>query len=109
MSMDRFAIVTIGLASLFASAATPARAMCNSGPDYCTDDPRIPGELAAKKERLSGEYPPRLIGLLDRGVQCIARIETAPDGFSMVLIKADGSIEVIAWDQWLDGPEYASP
>jgi hypothetical protein len=60
---------------------------------------RFARELSSKKEKLSQEYPPRLMALLDRGVQCVARIETEPDGFSMVIIKADGGIDVIAWDQ----------
>jgi hypothetical protein len=102
ISIRRFVIITLRCAPFFAAlnfCATPARAMCNSGPDYCIDDPRIPDELASKKKRLSREYPPRLIALLDRGVQCVARIETSPDGFSMVIVKADAGIDVIAWDQ----------
>jgi hypothetical protein len=102
MSTDRVVAAILGLVSLIAFlnlCVTPARAMCNSGPDYCTDDPRIATKLASKKERLSREYPRRLIALLDRGIQCVARIETAPDGFSMVPIRAAGGIDVIPWDQ----------
>src|SRR4051794_40902966 len=78
--------------------ATPTWA-CDAGPDYCTDDSRIPGELAAKKQSLSIEYPSRLIALLDLGTQCIARIQQEPDGFSMVIVKSDGGIDVMSWDQ----------
>ncbi|CDZ54447.1 hypothetical protein [Neorhizobium galegae] len=71
---------------------------CDSGPDYCTDDPRIPGKLAAKKATLSADYPSRLVALLDRGVQCVARIEQSPEGFSLVVVK-NGGIDVLQWDQ----------
>ncbi len=75
-----------------------ALAACNSGPDFCTDDPRIPDALAAKKASLSNEYPARLVSLLDRGVQCIARIERGPDAFTMVVVRS-GSIKTLLWDQ----------
>ncbi len=55
---------------------------CNSGPDFCTNDPRIPAALEAKKKAMLKEYPSRLVALLDRGVQCIARIERSPDIFT---------------------------
>jgi hypothetical protein len=45
---------------------TPAYA-CDGGPDYCSDDPRISAKLAAKKNALLAEDPPRLAALLDRG------------------------------------------
>lgn len=71
---------------------------CNAGPDYCSDDPRIPAKLKAKKLRLAAEYPQRLVDLLDRGVQCVARINSSPDGFSMVIVKQGGGIDVLPWD-----------
>lgn len=81
--------------SLFSSFA---RADCGSGPDFCTDDPRIPGMLADKKKELAKEYPERLVALVDRGVQCVARITGSPDGFTMVVVK-EGSIDTVTWDQ----------
>lgn len=75
-----------------------AYAACKSGPDYCTDDPRIPKLLADKKARLAIEYPDRLVALLDLGVQCVARIQQSPDSFSLVVVK-DGSIDTLLWDQ----------
>ncbi|MGR9431377.1 hypothetical protein [Rhizobium leguminosarum] len=84
--------------SAFTISTSPAAAACGSGPDYCTDDPRIPAVLAAKKRTLVNEYPPRLIALLDRGVQCVARIQQSPNGFSLVIVKT-GQIDVLAWDQ----------
>ena len=86
------------LSLLVGLSLTTAAHACNSGPDYCSDDSRIPGKLAAKKAALSAEYPPRLVSLLDRGVQCVARIEQSPDGFSLVVVKNDG-IDVLQWDQ----------
>lgn len=76
-----------------------AYAACRSGPDYCTDDPRIPGALTEKKERLEKEYPGRLIALLDRGVQCIARIEQSPDAFTMVVVRPGPTVETVLWSQ----------
>lgn len=61
-----------------------AYADCNCGPDFCQDDPRIPQTLSKKKAALGAEYPDRLIALLDKGNQCVARIERSPDGFSLV-------------------------
>ncbi|QJX09994.1 hypothetical protein [Rhizobium brockwellii] len=85
-------------ASAVAMYASPTAAACGSGPDYCTDDPRIPAKLASKKNALAGEYPTRLISLLDRGVQCVARIQQSPNGFSLVIVKK-GQIDVLAWDE----------
>ncbi len=90
--------VSLGTALLVGALQTTALAACNSGPDFCTDDPRIPAALAAKKASLLKEYPQRLVSLLDRGVQCIARIERSPTAFTMVVVK-DGSIETLLWDQ----------
>lgn len=84
--------------ALFAMAAG-AQAACNSGPDFCTDDPRIPGVLAEKKTRLLSQYPQRLVDLLDRGVQCVARVERSPDGFSIVEVQEDGDSLSIAWTE----------
>lgn len=67
--------------------ANGAQAACNSGPDFCTDDPRIPAALLEKKDRLAKTYPSHLVALLDRGVQCVARIRTSPDGFSVIDIE----------------------
>jgi len=78
--------------------APAAHAACGGGPDYCTDDPRIPALLAAKKTALSRDYPPRLVSLLDRGAQCVARISRNPNGFSLVIVM-DGRIDTMAWDQ----------
>jgi len=57
--------------------AGAAQASCSSGPDWCTDDPRIPATLKEKKERLSKEYPDYLVALLDLGVQCVLHGSTS--------------------------------
>ncbi|MER2266136.1 hypothetical protein [Methylobacterium oxalidis] len=72
-------------------AAGPGYAACDCGPDFCADDPRIAGSLAAKKQRMSQEYPARLVSLLDRGTQCVARIERSPDIFTLVLVAPEGN------------------
>jgi hypothetical protein len=85
--------LTAGLA-----CASGARA-CNAGPDYCADDPRVPAALAAKKQELKRQgYPDRLIGLLDLGVQCVARIRTEPANFRIIDVAADGSFPEVNWD-----------
>lgn len=88
----RFALPILALQSVLQS---PAFA-CGTGPDYCTDDPRIPKLLAGKKKLLLKEYPKRLVSLLDRGVQCVARIEGGPDAFTMVIVR-DGSTTTSLW------------
>lgn len=87
--------------ALMACLASPSAATaCNSGPDYCTDDPRIAAALAAKKQALKNDgYPDRLVGLLDLGVQCVARIRDEPDGFRVIDIAADGSKTDLNWDE----------
>lgn len=72
-------------------SADPGQAACGCGPDFCSDDPRIASLLAAKKQRLSREYPARLVSLLDRGTQCVARIERSPDIFSFILVSSEGN------------------
>lgn len=92
LGVNRFAL-TMG----FIITAWDAQAACNSGPDFCTDDPRIPLLLAEKKEQLALEYPERLVALLDRGVQCVARIQRSPDGFSIVEVEPNGNSLSIGW------------
>lgn len=95
---SRILITLKSTALLLCVLQSHAFATCTSGPDFCTDDPRIPAALAAKKAALSKEYPPRLVSLLDRGVQCVARIERGPDAFTMVIVR-NGSIETVLWDE----------
>lgn len=86
-------------ASMVCLAGPSAATACNSGPDYCTDDPRITPALAAKKQALKKQgYPDRLVGLLDLGVQCVARIREEPDGFRVIDVAANGSNTDLNWD-----------
>lgn len=98
MTIQSGMLVTLNATVLLCALSTSVLAACNSGPDFCTDDPRIPAALAAKKAALLKEYPQRLVSLLDRGVQCIARIERSPDAFTMVVVR-DGSIGTLLWSQ----------
>jgi hypothetical protein len=96
MRANRWFIATLPvLATIF--LATPAWAACESGPDWCTDDDRIPAMLAEKKTRLAKEYPTRLVALLDRGTQCVARIRTSPDGFSIIDVEPDKDTLSQSW------------
>lgn len=85
------------LVPLFLALPDPARA-CSTGPDFCTDDPRIPDLLAQKKARLASAYPAEFIALLDLGAQCVARIERSPDVFSLMMIDKDGTLVILQWD-----------
>lgn len=96
--MDRTSCLA-ALVGLVCFAAGPVAAACSSGPDYCTDDPRIPAALKAKKERLLKDYPERLVSLLDRGVQCVARIRTSPDGFFIIDVEPGKAVLGLPWSQ----------
>jgi hypothetical protein len=72
---------------------------CSCGPDYCQGDARYPGLLARKKASLSASYPSDLIALLDRDSACVARVQQAPDGFSLMTVGADGNKLTISWDE----------
>ncbi len=67
------------------------------GPDFCTDSLDFKKALAAKKSRLSKDYPVRLVGLLDKVDRCKARIERTLDGFSLLRRTPDGKITVDSW------------
>lgn len=89
-------------AALLLLAATamptaPAVAACACGPDFCTDDPRTAGLLAIKKAALSREYPARLVALVDRGPQCVARVERSPDIFTLLVVHNNNDKETVPW------------
>ncbi len=95
-AVARFAFASAVLAAALSTSVARA---CDAGPNYCTDDPRIPSALAAKKQDLVRQgYPSRLVGLLDIGVQCVARIETEPGGFRLIDVASDGSKTDVSWD-----------
>jgi hypothetical protein len=79
--------------TLMLVAAVAAGADCPPcGPDFCHGDSRYPTLLAAKKQQLKNSgYPDDLVALLDRDGECVARIERAPDGFSIKIISSAGS------------------
>lgn len=108
--VGRVAWGVIALASYLFGADTP----CKCGPDFCHKDPRYARALAAKKDsmRKSEEhYPEELISLLDIDGECFARIERAPDIFTIKMVKPDGSWSTIPWtkqDEDLAKQEVAS-
>jgi hypothetical protein len=79
-------------------ALTAAKAACTCGPDFCQDDPRVPATLAEKKASLRASgYPDRLIALIDRGDQCVARITRSPDIFTMWVIYSNDAKQTVPW------------
>lgn len=95
MNFNHLTLTSVLLLILLAASSGPSLA-CDSGPDFCTDDPRIGPALAAKKAELLKYYPQRLVDLLDRGVQCVARIERSPDAFSLVIVSKDMT-QSVSW------------
>jgi hypothetical protein len=79
---------------LFVSAGGP----CTCGPDYCKDDPRYLPALNKKKDQMrKAGYPERLISLLDRDGPCYARVQQAPDVFTVKVVYSDGSSGTVPW------------
>jgi hypothetical protein len=71
---------------LVAAGAATQTTKCTCGPDFCPSDPRYPAKLAAKKASMVNHgYPTDLIALMDKDGACVARVERAPDGFSLKL------------------------
>jgi hypothetical protein len=90
--------VAVVLLTGLVAFGTTAKAACSCGPDFCQDDPRVPNALRAKKQELrDAGYPDRLVTLIDRGDQCIARISRAPVSFTMWIIHPDGNKETVPW------------
>ena len=85
------------LLAAMAMPAASAMAACACGPDFCTDDPRIAGLLASKKAALARDYPARLVALLDRGPQCVARVERSPDIFTLLVVHNNNDKETVPW------------
>lgn len=70
---------------------------CSCGPDFCTDTPGYKSALADKKQKLSKEYPARLVALFDKADRCQASIERSPDTFNLLRRAKDGTITIDAW------------
>jgi hypothetical protein len=89
--------VVLSLSMVVASSASFAQ-NCACGPDFCKGDPRYPNKLSAKKNALkTAGYPADLVALMDRDGACVARIEQAPDGFSLMTVDPRGGKIVIGW------------
>jgi hypothetical protein len=75
-----------------------AKAACTCGPDFCQDDSRVAAKLAEKKASLRASgFPDRLIALIDRDDQCVARITRSPDIFTMWVIDSNNAKQTVPW------------
>jgi hypothetical protein len=84
--------------SVIAMSSTSLAQNCGCGPDYCKGDSRYPGKLAAKKNAMKNAgYPSDLIALMDRDGPCVARVEQAPDGFSLMTVSQQGDKTILSW------------
>lgn len=94
-------LLAMALAAWLArTAVEPAHAACACGPDFCQDDGRVAGALAAKRRALAkAGYPERLLRLFDRAPRCVAAAERAPDGFTLLRVAANGDKDARAWSQ----------
>jgi hypothetical protein len=98
--MHTLLLPILAIAVLLLPRGATAQNACACGPDFCTNDGRIPALLQQKKARLAAvPYPARLVALLDRGQQCVARIERSPDIFSLVLVEPDDSKLSLPWSK----------
>jgi hypothetical protein len=92
---DTLAALVMALAAFSAPAAGADCAQC--GPDFCHGDSRYPALLAAKKQHLKqAGYPDSLVALMNRDGECVARVERAPDGFSIKIVSSAGA-STISW------------
>ena len=106
----RLVFSVIAIAGYLFGADTP----CKCGPDFCHKDSRYSKALAAKKDsmrRSDEHYPEELISLMDLDGECLARVERAPDIFTIKMVNPDGSWSTIPWtkhDEDLAKQEVAS-
>lgn len=71
---------------------------CACGPDFCQTDSRYPQLLAQKKKAMAAaKYPADLIELMDLDGACVARVERAPDVFTLKLVQPDRSSRTVPW------------
>ena len=83
---------------VLATSHTSLAQNCGCGPDYCKADSRYPGKLATKKNAMKNAgYPSDLIALMDRDGACVARVEQAPDGFSLMTVDLQGAKTILGW------------
>jgi len=95
----------VATAALLVAVAVRAGADCPCGPLYCLNDPTFPSRMTKKKAKLSSEYPPRLVALLDRTGKCLVCVENTPDGFSLKVVENNGDSQILGWTQ--DGEDLA--
>jgi predicted transcriptional regulator of viral defense system len=94
----RFLQISMTVCALVASCSA-AFAECACGPDYCQGDPRYQKRLNEKKKQArDAHYPEQLVALLDRGGACFARVDRAPDNFTIRVVTNDG-FQDVPWDE----------
>jgi hypothetical protein len=90
-------IVVLSFAVIGISSASVAQ-NCGCGPDYCKGDSRYASKLTAKKNAMKNAgYPSDLLALMDRDGACVARVEQAPDGFSLMTVDPQGAKTILNW------------
>jgi hypothetical protein len=66
----------------------------------CLNDPGFSALRQAKKARLrSAGFSADRVALIDKDGACRLCLETGPDGFSLLIIRKSGVIEVKSWTQ----------
>ena len=99
-----FAMVCVALI-VAALPSTPSRAACGCGPLYCTNDPSFPAALASKKAALSrAGYTDQMIGLLDKGGQCLVCVGNGSPGLFTLLAPSKNYqgqtvLDPVVWDR----------
>jgi hypothetical protein len=95
--MKRFALGLVAIALWCLPVA--ARADCPPcGDQQCLGDPDFPPLLAAKKEGLKFEgWRAEFRKLLDNDGPCRLCLANAPDVFSLLIVRSNGTIESKRW------------
>ena len=99
MTVRAMVVALIVLLSAGLFSVTCLAQTCSCGPDFCTDTPDFKKALTVKKQRLSKDFPTRLVGLFDKVDKCKACIQRSPDGFSLLRQTPDGAITIDSWTE----------
>jgi hypothetical protein len=86
------------LIMMLVGTSSAQKPTCVCGPDFCSTDPRYPQLLAQKKKAMAAaKYPVYLVELMDLDGACVARVERAPDVFTLKLVQPGGSSRTVPW------------
>jgi hypothetical protein len=98
MTKASYGYIVVLPLTVFSVSSSSLAQNCGCGPDYCKGDSRYPVKLAAKKTVMKNAgYPSDLVALMDRDGACVARVEEAPDGFSLMTVDVQGSKIILSW------------